>query len=141
MGAPPVHRCSVLIVDDDAEAREVLALELSEIGYGVATVENGRQALDYLRSHADICIIAVDLLLPVMDGAKFRAAQLRDRSLAWIPVVVISGAPDGAERARQLGARAFVGKPLNLEEVRESLRRIGCCQSKSRTGRSRGETR
>lgn len=137
MGGPEPHRCSVLVVDDDAEAREVLSFALREMGYDVATAGNGRQALDYLRSHADICIVAIDLLLPVMDGAKFRAAQLRDRSLAWLPVVIISGAPDGAERARQLGARAFVSKPVNLDEVRESLSRIRCWQSRERDGRSR----
>src|SRR5690349_14816755 len=86
------HRCGVLIVDDDADVRELLRMSLGAAGYRVATVPDGREALHYLRSHADICMIVLDLMLPSMDGAQFRAAQLRDRSLAWIPVIVVSGA-------------------------------------------------
>src|SRR4051812_22649656 len=105
------HRCSVLIVDDDADIRELLRVALGAEGYLVAGVDNGRAALNHLRSHADTCFILLDLLLPVMDGAHFRTAQLHDRSLAWIPVIVMSGATDTDRRARDLGARRVVRKP------------------------------
>jgi len=130
--APLQHRCSVLVVDDDADVRELLRVALSADGYNVATVGNGRDALHHLRSHADTCIIVLDVLLPVMDGVQFRTAQLRDRSLAWIPVVLMSALDDAARRARELGARRFIRKPLNLDEVRAVLRHIGCCQAKPR---------
>jgi CheY-like chemotaxis protein len=123
-GAP--HRCSILVVDDDAEARELLRLALTSQGYDVATVPDGREGLRYLRSHAETCIIVLDLMLPGMDGAKFRASQLRDRSLAWIPVVVVSGAVDAVERARAVRAQSVLRKPLDLDEVRNTLSRIGC---------------
>ena len=70
---------------------ELLRVALSADGYEVATVANGREAMYYLRSHADACIILLDLALPIMDGAQFRRAQLRDRALAWVPLVVMSG--------------------------------------------------
>ena len=130
------HRCAVLIVDDDPDSQEMLRLALGAGGYTVATVANGRDALVHLRSTADTCIIILDLSLPRMDGTQFRAAQLRDRSLAWIPVVVLSGSIDGAIRARELGARAFVPKPVDLDRLRAALRRIGCCQARPRGGRS-----
>lgn len=126
------HRCTVLVVDDDAEIREMLRLTLTADGYHVAGVPNGREALHHLRSHADTCIILLDLLLPVMDGRRFRAVQVQDRSLAWIPVVVMSSAIDAARSAREIGARSLVSKPLDLDEVRQALRRIGCCQAQSR---------
>jgi CheY-like chemotaxis protein len=126
------HRCSVLVVDDDADVRELLRVALTSDGYSVATVGNGREALHHLRSHADTCVIILDLLLPVMDGVHFRTAQLRDRSLAWIPLIVVSAAEDGDRRARELGARRFVRKPLHLDEVRWALRHIGCCQARPR---------
>ena len=126
------HRCSVLVVDDDAEVRDLLRVALSADGYHVAAVSNGRDALHHLRSHAETCIIVLDLILPVMDGVEFRTAQLRDRSLSWIPVVVMSAAVDADRRARELGARRFVPKPLDLDEVRQALRHIGCCQARPR---------
>jgi CheY-like chemotaxis protein len=126
------HRCSVLVVDDDVDARELLRVALTSDGYRVAGVPNGREALHYLRSHADTCIILLDLMLPVMDGAQFRHSQLRDRSLAWIPLVVMSAAVDAGRRARELGARNVISKPLDLDDVRQALRVIGCSQARAR---------
>ena len=139
----PPHRCCVLVVDDDPQVRELLRVALTSDGYQVAAVKDGREALHHLRSHADTCIIVLDLMLPVMDGMHFRTAQLRDRSLAWIPIVAMSAAVDADRQARELGARRLVRKPLNLDEVRGVLRQIGCCQARPRKAqelRGRGDT-
>jgi len=120
------HRCDILVVDDDAETRALLRIALTADGYRVSTVADGREALDHLRSHAETCLIVLDLMLPRMDGIHFRSAQLRDRSLAWIPLVVMSGAVDGDRQARALGAREVLRKPLDLDELRRAVRRIGC---------------
>ena len=128
------HRCSVLVVDDDADVRELLRVALQSDGYDVAGVTNGREALHHLRSHADTCIILLDLKLPVMDGTHFRTAQLRDRSLAWMPVILMSGAPEAERLARELGVRRLVRKPLDLDEVKQALRSVGCCQARPRRG-------
>ena len=127
-----LHRCSVLVVDDDPAARELLLAALTAEGYDVAIVSNGREALHHLRSHAETCVIIMELVLPVLDGRAFRIVQLRDRSLAWIPVVMMSAASDADRRAQDLGARFFVRKPLNLDDLRYALRRIGCCQTRPR---------
>jgi CheY-like chemotaxis protein len=126
------HRCSVLVVDDDPAICELLLVALEAEGYDVAIVSHGREALHHLRSHAETCVIVLELALPVMDGRAFRIMQLRDRSLAWIPVVMMSAASDGDRRARDLGARFFVRKPLNLDDVRHALRRVGCCHTRPR---------
>jgi two-component system chemotaxis response regulator CheY len=129
---PPVaaldHRCSILVIDDDAETRELLRVALTADGYNVATASNGRDALDHLRSHGQTCVLLLDLMLPVMDGQHFRTAQLHDRSLAWIPVVVMSAAVDADRQARELGAVRVLRKPLNLDEVRLVLHDIACCE-------------
>jgi CheY-like chemotaxis protein len=127
------HHCSVLIIDDDLEVVDLLRTALTPDGYLVANVANGREAMDYLRSHAETCIILFELQLPVMDGAHFRTAQLRDRSLAWIPALAMSATLDASRKARELGARRFLPKPLDLDEVRGALRQIGCCLARPRT--------
>jgi len=99
---------------------------LNSDGYVVAGAPNGREAIHYLRSHAETCVIVLDLALPVMGGAQFRRAQLQDRSLAWIPVIVMSAMLDADRRARELGSPYVLRKPLDLEEVRRMLRRVGC---------------
>jgi len=129
---PSRHRCQVLVVDNDAAVRELLTVALESEGYGVSSVEDGRQALHHLRSHAETCVIVLELVLPVMDGRQFRDIQQRDRSLAWIPVIAMSAVAEGDRRAREIGARAYLRKPLNLDELRQALRRVGSCRVRSR---------
>lgn len=124
----------MLVVDDDPEARELICIALAAEGYLVAAVADGREALDALRSTPETCVIVLDLALPGMDAAAFRSAQLRDRSLAWIPIVVVSGTMDARQRARDLKARSFVRKPVDLDELRRALRYIGCSKARSRAG-------
>ena len=126
------HRCSVLIVEDEPELQDVLRVTFESDGYNVAVVSNGRDALKHLRSTPTTCLIVLDLFLPVLSGHRFRAVQLRDRSLAWIPVVVVSGGVEAAREARELGARAFVRKPVDVDELRAAVRRIGCLRARHR---------
>ncbi len=116
----------MLVIEDDVELSEVLRVALTTDGYDVATVANGREALHHLRSTADTCMILLDLSLPVMDGRQFRVAQLKDRALAWMPVVVLSGAVDASRDAQELGAMSFVRKPVDVDELRQTLRHVGC---------------
>jgi CheY-like chemotaxis protein len=132
MSIDAAHRCSILIVEDEPELQDVFRVALEADGYDVAVVDNGRDALKHLRSTANTCLILLDLFLPVLSGQRFRAVQLRDRSLAWIPVVVVSGGIDAAREARELGARAFVRKPVDVDELRAAIRRVGCVQANPR---------
>lgn len=137
----PGHRCTVLLVEDERELLDVLRVALEADGYCVEEAVNGRDALMRLRTTPMTCLIILDLHLPVMDGRHFRAMQLRDRSLAWIPVVVVSSGLEAAGEARELGARAFVRKPIDVDELRAIVRRINCPQSRARPDqRGRGET-
>jgi CheY-like chemotaxis protein len=132
MNPLPAHRCSILVVEDDPELRDVLRVALEADGYIVAVVGNGRDALKHLRTTADTCLIILDLYLPVMSGRRFRTAQLGDRSLAWIPIVIMSGGVEGARAASEMGAHAFVRKPVDLDALRAAVRRIGCVRAQSR---------
>src|SRR3954468_23683281 len=110
-GSASEHRCSILIVDDDPEVQEMLRVALASEEYAVAVSSSGRDAIDYLRSHGATCAIVLDLMMPQMNGAEFREIQLRDRSLAWIPTIVMSAAVDADERVRDLRPSALLIKP------------------------------
>jgi CheY-like chemotaxis protein len=120
------HRCTILVVDDDEGLREIVRVALELDGYAVVTAVNGQEALRVLRSSPDVCAIVLDLMLPLMDGETFREAQLRDRSLAWIPVIVLSGTVDATLRARALHVQDVVRKPVDVDALRRALRQIGC---------------
>jgi CheY-like chemotaxis protein len=115
------NRCTILIVDDDPDIQEVIRVALTADGYVVESAPTARDAIDFLRSHAETRAIVLDLLLPDMNGAEFRRIQLRDRSLAWIPVIVTSAAVDGDHLAREVEAFAYVRKPLDVDELRRAV--------------------
>jgi CheY-like chemotaxis protein len=111
----PAAHCPVLIVEDDADLREMMAQLLTLEGYETATVANGREALEYLHNAVAPNVILLDLMMPVMDGWQFRREQARHAALADIPVIIVSAA--GRDRIQQIDADAYLLKPVDLDEL------------------------
>jgi two-component system, chemotaxis family, chemotaxis protein CheY len=113
----------VLVVDDDQDSRTLLELALSASGFAVATAANGLDALTQAR-RANPRLILLDLAMPVMDGFAFRAEQLRDQTLASIPVICVSGRHDAVRVSRGMRVAGCIPKPFDLEVVISSVREI-----------------
>ena len=111
-----MSQATVLVVDDDSDARALLELALSTEGLAVKSAVNGADALRVARRWRPD-IILLDLAMPIMDGYAFRAAQLLDPLLAAIPVICVSGRHDVEEAVRHLKMTACVPKPFCLTEV------------------------
>ena len=120
MSPSAVAHCPVLIVEDDAELRDMMAQLLTLEGFVAATVANGREALEYLRQGDRPDIILLDLMMPVMDGWEFRRKQQSDPALAAVPVVVLSALDH--RRAAEVDAVAFLKKPLDFDRLLELVR-------------------
>ena len=118
-GEAPEH---ILLVEDDRSIRVALQGILEDEGYAVTAADNGRQALERLRSSAAPDLIVLDLRMPVMDGWEFRAAQKDDPKLARIPVLAISA--DGSAKAAAIDAQAYLRKPLNMDALLNAIGRI-----------------
>ena len=73
---------TILVVEDDHDIQSALASILREEGLHVATASDGAEALALLRQGLRPAVILLDLMMPVMNGAEFRAAQLQDPELA-----------------------------------------------------------
>jgi CheY-like chemotaxis protein len=117
-------RCSgVLVVDDDADILEATQMVLEHTGHRVLTATDGQQALELLRAGQRPCLILLDLMMPVMDGWRFRAEQERDAALAEIPVVVLSGDGDAPNKASALHAAEHITKPISLDKLLELVRK------------------
>jgi CheY-like chemotaxis protein len=96
------HPVVILVVEDDQDIRESLAGLLEAHGYSVLSAANGVEAFMLLRSGHVPSVILLDLMMPLMDGYRFRTEQRKDPALAAIPVVVITagaasrdGVPEG----------------------------------------------
>lgn len=115
----------VLVVDDDPDTREAVRDVLHEDGYVVTLASDGDVALRDLREGRTLPdVILLDLMMPVMDGVAFRAEQLADPALAGIPVAVFSAHARAEEAALALNADAYLEKPLSLDELLVTVRRL-----------------
>jgi CheY-like chemotaxis protein len=113
----------VLVVEDDQDIRDVIAGVLEDEGYVVAVAGHGREALDALRRGLRPRLILLDIMMPIMSGREFRAAQLADAELAGIPVVVLTAGGRAREIAAEIGAQAYLSKPLDLAKLTELVGR------------------
>ncbi len=101
----------VLLVEDNDDMRDAVALMLEMERFKVLTAANGEEALHRLRDAGAMpCMIVLDLHMPVMDGFAFRRAQMADHNLATVPVVVLSADGEAQRHARELRAAAVVEK-------------------------------
>jgi CheY-like chemotaxis protein len=114
---------SILLVEDDFDLRDALIPILEHEGHHVVGAANGREALDQLRAGAKPSLILLDLMMPIMNGAEFRAEQLRDPALASIPVVVVSADPAARRKAEVMGAVGCLEKPMDIDALLAQVRR------------------
>jgi DNA-binding response OmpR family regulator len=116
----------VLIVDDDRKLRELLTEYLTEFGFQVTTISDGRGILPALKAE-NPDIIILDIMLPHKDGFEI----LREvRTTFSVPVIMLTARGEDADRivGLELGADDYLPKPFN---PRELLARIGpCCEGR-----------
>ncbi len=110
-----------MVVDDEAQIRDVLQTALTEEGYDVRGVANGADALSVARTWRPNAIV-LDLMMPVMNGWQFAeayGAQPGEKA----PIVVLTAAGPGAIRSTSsLGVISVVlTKPVDLDELEQTL--------------------
>lgn len=115
------HEHLVLVVEDQADAREALTDLLREEGVAVRTAANGAAALGMLDRGLRPCLILLDMLMPLMSGWAFRQGQLQSPALADIPVALVSGAAGLPRASAALGVDA-VTKPVQRDRLLELVR-------------------
>jgi len=109
---------NILLVEDDEIVRRAIQMVLEWEGYRVQCANNGQEALDVLRSgQRQPCLILLDIMMPVLDGEQFRQEQLRDPSLASIPVIVVSA----ASFAEAVSAVHHIHKPFEVQELLDAI--------------------
>jgi phosphoserine phosphatase RsbU/P len=104
----------ILIVDDNADNRDLLSRILSKQGLSTVMAENGQEAIDRLRS-APIDLILLDIMMPVMGGIDALTLLKADEALRHIPVIVVSALDDvdNVVKCIELGAEDYLFKPVN----------------------------
>jgi CheY-like chemotaxis protein len=109
----------VLVVDDDADIREAVRDLLEEAGYAVTTAENGRQGLDALQLGLRPCVVLLDAMMPVLDGAGFLRALRGDDALKGQHVVVMTASGKTIEESTP-----HLRKPMSIERLLQVLGQV-----------------
>jgi CheY-like chemotaxis protein len=115
----------ILLVEDDDQLREALTLLLEDEGYVVSGARDGVQALRRLATTEPTpAVILLDLMMPNMNGFRFREEQLKVPAYASIPVVALTAGRHTEQLERQIRADAFVSKPFNLPHLLKLIERM-----------------
>ncbi len=111
----------VLIVDDNDDSREIMALILAHAGYMTAQARDGAEALASARARPPAAVL-MDIFMPIMDGLTATRYMRRDATLEHIPVIAQTAQPASLDRDRHLFF-AVLQKPSSPQELLETLSR------------------
>ncbi|HEY0426399.1 MAG TPA: sigma-54 dependent transcriptional regulator [Pyrinomonadaceae bacterium] len=113
----------ILVVDDEKNLREALAELIESEGFQPEQAADGAEALLKIRAAGFACIF-LDIRMPRMDGLQL-LAKLREENLTAAPVIVVSafGESDQTIEAMRLGAFDYITKPLDIDEILQTLKR------------------
>ena len=118
------EKCPVLVVEDDAELREMMVAMLALEGFEPEAACDGLEALARLRTRGPRPhVIVLDMMMPRMDGWEFCRHRAKDPTLGDIPVVVLSAAP--ADKLK-VPVDAVVPKPFDYDRLLTTIR-AHCC--------------
>lgn len=115
----------VLVVDDEVDAREILATLVGEWGYAAIRAADGREALDYLNSHPAPRMMILDLCMPGMDGWRLLEMMRDDGRLGEVPVALLSSMIDCVRPEVLSATRWQFAKPVQTDELRAAIDEAG----------------
>ena len=143
------EKIRILVVDDDESIRKYIAKLLTQAGYDVLTMSNGKEALKELRTGPEVSLAILDILMPEMDGLE-TLNEMRKLS-SDLPILMLSalGQTNIIVKAMKAGATDYLVKPFEEEELelaitkslekRKLLTEISSLKKQLRVDELRGE--
>ncbi len=121
-GSEPAVAGCILVIDDDAIARDLIADNLKLAGFSVVTAAGGLEGLKLARDLRPLAI-TLDVMMPDLDGWSVLAALRQDVELAEIPVIMVT-ILDERRRAAELGAAGYLTKPIDRQRLQRMIERF-----------------
>ncbi|MEB2301720.1 response regulator transcription factor [Lysinibacillus xylanilyticus] len=116
---------TILIVDDEKEIRNLIAIYLKNEGYDILEASNGEEGLSLLKKHK-VHLIVLDIMMPNVDGIEM---CMKVREIAEMPIIMLSAKSQDMDKivGLSLGADDYVTKPFNplelIARIKSQLRR------------------
>jgi DNA-binding response OmpR family regulator len=116
---------TVLIVEDDEELREILRAEFELDGLTVITSTNGSEGVNTARQLKPDLIL-MDINMPIINGIEATRIIKNDRSIRYIPIIILSVADkkDDIVKALEIGAIDYITKPFFMPELKARIKAI-----------------
>lgn len=118
----PEKKTTILIVDDDLQLLQLVALNLELEGYDVLLASDGKQALTQIETHTPDLVL-LDVMMPRMNGF---AVCHRVREFSTVPIIIITAQGRSQDKVRglDLGADDYLTKPLDMDELLARVRAV-----------------
>jgi DNA-binding NtrC family response regulator len=110
----------VLLVDDEEQFVETLAMRLEARDFAVATAFNGDQALDYIKGK-DVDVVVLDVLMPGLSGIDTLREMKRIRPLTEVIMLTGHATVETAIEGMKLGAFDYLMKPTEIEDLVDKI--------------------
>lgn len=114
---------TVLVVDDDADIRELIVMVAKKEGYATTSATNGAEALQKIRMDLPD-IVLLDVMMPVLDGYHTAQAITRDETITKKPLIYFITSRDPHKEGKIMefsGASGVISKPFNINQIKNLL--------------------
>jgi CheY-like chemotaxis protein len=120
------NKKTVLVVDDDPDARDFLTTVLEDAGFGTTTANDGTEAITMIEAKAPD-LVALDITMPEKSGVAVYRRLKEDEQLKSIPVIIITGVSDDFKKfistRRQVPPpEGYISKPVDHEQLLRMVR-------------------
>jgi PAS domain S-box-containing protein len=114
----PPHTGRILLVEDNPAGLEALSEFLHFKGYVVDVATNGLEAIEYVKKLSPDLVL-MDVQMPVMDGLEATRRIRADKTVANIPIIMLTALvmPEDKERCLDAGANSYIGKPVRMTDL------------------------
>ena len=131
---------TILVVDDEANIRDLARLYLEKDGYQVVLAQDGAQALKQVRDNDELSLMVLDLMLPEVDGWEVCRRVRTDSNL---PILMLTARDDDIDKivGLEMGADDYLTKPFNPRELVARVRAILRRTTGSASGNASDEAR
>lgn len=118
-----VEAATILVVDDEENAREGLSKILSKEGYVVETATNGKEAVDTIKRKI-FDLVITDMRMPLMDGFEvLREIKKMDEGIGVI-MITAYGEVESYLEAMNMGAFEYINKPVRVNELKRVITKV-----------------
>ncbi len=117
-----VPALDILVAEDNAVNRKLVARILHDLGHSARLVSSGRQCLEAMRE-SDYDMIFTDLQMPELDGYEMTRQLRREGNTIWITALTAEAMPDDAAKCLEAGMNDYVAKPFTKEMIRAAIER------------------